>query len=156
MTLSLSNTAMASAIDIGEAADIHPKNKQEVGRRLALAAKKITYGMDIVHTGPRYKSVRFEKGAAIITFSETGTGLEVSDKYGYVKGFTIAGEDQKFQWAKAEIIDAKTVKVYSSDIRKPVAVRYGWANNPDQANLYNSVGLPTNPFRTDNWPGVTE
>ena len=112
--------------------------------------------MDIVYSGPRYQSVRFEKGAAIIKFIETGSGLEVNDKYGYVKGFTIAGADQKFHWAKAEIIDANTVKIYSNAVKKPVAVRYGWANNPDQANLYNSAGLPTNPFRTDDWPGVTK
>lgn len=155
MALSLPNTGMASAIDIGEADDIHPRNKQEVGRRLALAAKKITYGQSIAYSGPRYQTVQFQDGAALIQFKETAEGLVVKDKYGYVKGFTIAGEDQKFHWAKAEIIDKNTVKVYSKEVKMPVAVRYGWANNPDQANLYNSAGLPTNPFRTDDWPGVT-
>lgn len=155
MTLSLPNTGMASAIDIGEADDIHPRNKQEVGRRLALAAKKITYGKDVIHSGPRYKSVRFDKGAAFVKFTDAGKGLMVKDKYDYVKGFTIAGEDQQFYWAKAEIIDENTVKVYAPNVKEPVAVRYGWADNPDQANLYNSADLPTNPFRTDKWPGIT-
>lgn len=156
MTLALRNTGMASAIDIGEADDIHPRNKQEVGRRLALAAKKITYRKDIPHTGPRYQSIQFRDGVAYIKLKEVADGLTVNDKYGYVKGFTIAGTDQKFYWARAEIVDRNTVKVYSKAVKKPVAVRYGWANNPDQANLYNSAGLPTNPFRTDEWPGVTE
>lgn len=155
MTLSLPNTGMASAIDIGQADDIHPRNKQEVGRRLALAAKKTTYGQNIPYTGPRYETVEFRKGAAIIKFSEVAEGLVVKDKYGYLKGFTIAGADQQFHWAKAEIVDGNTVKVYSDAVKVPVAVRYGWANNPDQANLYNSADLPTNPFRTDDWPGVT-
>jgi sialate O-acetylesterase len=155
-TLSLPNTGMALAIDIGEANDIHPKNKQDIGKRLALNALKIAYNKNIVYSGPMYKSVEFKDGKAFITFSETGSGLKTKDKYGYLKGFTIAGTDKKFKWAKAEIVDNKTVVVYSGDIKDPKSVRFGWANNPDDVNLYNVEGLPANPFRTDNWPGITK
>ncbi len=155
-TLSLPNTGMALAIDIGEANDIHPKNKQDVGKRLALNALKIAYKKDIVYSGPMFKSVEFKDGKAFITFSETGSGLRAKDKYGYLKGFTIAGADKKFKWAKAEIIDNKTVVVYSDEIKDPKSVRYGWANNPEDVNLYNAEGLPANPFRTDEWPGITK
>jgi sialate O-acetylesterase len=155
-TLSLPNTGMALAIDIGEANDIHPKNKQDVGKRLALNALKIAYNKDIVYSGPMYQSVEFKDGKAFVTFTETGSGLKAKDKYGYLKGFTIAGADKKFEWAKAEIIDNKTVVVYSENINDPKSVRYGWANNPDDVNLYNAEGLPANPFRTDDWPGITK
>lgn len=155
-TLSLPNTGMALAIDIGEANDIHPKNKQDVGKRLALNALKITYNRDLVHSGPMYKSVNFNEGKALISFTETGSGLKIKDKYGYIKGFSIAGSDKKFHWAKAEIVDNKTIVVYSNNVKNPVAVRYGWANNPDDVNLYNQENLPANPFRTDNWPGITK
>jgi sialate O-acetylesterase len=155
-TLALPNTGMALAIDIGEANDIHPKNKQDVGSRLALNALKIAYNKDVVHSGPMYKSVEFKDGKAYITFSETGSGLKANDKYGYLKGFTIAGPNKKFIWAKAEIIDSRTVVVYSESVTNPISVRYGWANNPDDVNLYNAEGLPANPFRTDDWPGVTK
>ena len=84
-----------------------------------------------------------------------GEGLMTKDKYGYVKGFTIAGKNKKFCWAKAEIVDQNMVKIYSDKVPNPVAVRYGWADNPDQVNLYNYEGLPTDPFRTDDWPGMT-
>ncbi len=149
MALALPRTGMASAIDIGEAGDIHPRNKQEVGRRLALAAKKVTYGMDVPHTGPRFASADFRDGAAYVTFAEVGKGLTVKDKYGYLKGFTLAGKDGTHHWAKAELVDDDTVRVWSPAVASPVAVRYAWADNPDQANLYNSAGLPANPFRSD-------
>jgi sialate O-acetylesterase len=155
-TLSLPNTGMALAIDIGEANDIHPRNKQDVGKRLALNAFKIAYGKDVVHSGPMYESVAFKDGKAYVSFAETGSGLEVKDRYGYLKGFTVAGRDRKFHWAKAELVDDKTVVVYSEEVPDPVSVRYGWANNPDDVNLYNKEGLPANPFRTDDWPGITK
>ncbi len=155
-TLSLPNTGMALAIDIGEAGDIHPRNKQDVGKRLALNAYKIAYGKDVVHAGPMYKEVVFTDGKAMIEFSETGSGLKVKNRYGYLNGFTLAGADRKFHWAKAELVDYNTVVVYSDDVQNPVAVRYGWANNPDDLNLYNMEGFPANPFRTDNWPGITK
>jgi sialate O-acetylesterase len=155
-TLSLPNTGMALAIDIGEADDIHPRNKQDVAKRLALNAFKMAYEKNVVHSGPMYDSVEFKDGKAYISFSETGSGLEVKDRYGYLKGFTVAGPDRKFHWAKAELVDNKTVVVYSEEISNPVSVRYGWANNPDDVNLYNKEGLPANPFRTDDWPGITK
>jgi sialate O-acetylesterase len=156
MALSLPNTGMALAIDIGDADDIHPRNKQDVGKRLALNALKIAYDKEVVNSGPLYKSVEIKNGKAYITFTETGSGLQVNDKYGYLKGFTIAGADRVFHWAKAEQVDAQTVVVYSDEVSNPVAVRYGWANNPDDVNLYNKEGLPANPFRTDQWPGITK
>ena len=146
---------MALAIDIGNSDDIHPKNKQDVGKRLVLNALKIGYDRDIVYSGPMYKSVEFKEGKAYITFSETGSGLLIKDKYGYLKGFTLAGEDKIFHWAKAELVNPATVVVYSDDVPQPVAVRYGWADNPDDVNLYNKENLPANPFRTDNWQGIT-
>lgn len=155
-TLSLPNTGVAVAIDIGEANDIHPKNKQDVGKRLALNALKKDYNKEIVHSGPMYESVKFEEDKAFITFSETGSGLMVKDKYGYLKGFTIAGEDRKYHWAKGKLIDDKTIQVGSEKVPNPVAVRYGWADNPDDVNLYNKEGLPAHPFRTDDWPGITQ
>ena len=154
-TLSLPNTGMALAIDIGEANDIHPKNKQDVGKRLALNALKIAYNKSIVNSGPKFKSVEFKNDKAIVTFSEIGSGLQVNDKYGYLKGFAIAGNDKIFKWAKAEILNNNSVIIYHSEIKNPVAVRYGWADNPDDVNLYNKEGLPAIPFRTDNWPGIT-
>ncbi len=149
MTLKLPNTGMASAIDIGNADDIHPKNKQEVGRRLALNALKITYGKDIVSQGPLYSNVEFKNGKALVSFTQTGSGLEIKDRYGYLKGFAIAGADGKFYWAKAQIVSNNQVEVFSNEVSAPKAVRYGWANNPDDVNLYNKEGLPANPFRTN-------
>lgn len=154
--LALPNTGIALTIDIGEAGDIHPRNKQDVGKRLALNALKIAYGENVVHSGPMFDSVEFDGNLALVTFAETGSGLEVKDRYGYLKGFTIAGADRKFYWARAELIDENSVVIYSDDVPKPVAIRYGWANNPDDVNLYNKEGLPANPFRTDNWPGITK
>ena len=156
MTLSLPNTGMALAIDIGEAGDIHPRNKQDVGDRLALNALRIAYGKDVVNSGPMFSSVDFTDDRAVISFTEIGSGLKVNDRYGYLKGFAVAGADRKFFWAKAELLDENKVIVYSDDVPNPVAVRYGWANNPDDLNLYNMEGLPANPFRTDNWPGITK
>jgi sialate O-acetylesterase len=153
-SLEVANTGMAVAIDIGEADDIHPRNKQDVGYRLSLWARKLVYGEDIVSSGPLYKGQTIEGDRIRLTFTNVGQGLCARDKYGYLKGFTIAGEDQKFVWAKA-IIENNTVVVYSEKVPTPVAVRYAWADNPDDANLYNKDGLPASPFRTDEWPGIT-
>ena len=155
MTLSLPATGMATIIDIGEADDIHPRNKQDVGKRLALSAYKVAYGKDIVYTGPTYESMSIDGNKVYIKLSNTGSGLEVHDPYGYLKGFTVAGKDKKFYWAKAQKVDDNTVMVYSDMVSAPVSVRYGWADNPHDLNLYNKEGLPANPFRTDEWQGVT-
>jgi len=152
MTLSLPNTAMAVAIDIGEADDIHPKNKQEVGRRLALGALNIAYHKDIVHSGPIYESMTVEEGRIRLRFTQTGSGLTARTGES-LRGFDIAGEDKRFVRARAVIMGDEVV-VCSDEVSNPVAVRYAWANNPD-CNLYNREGLPASPFRTDDWPGIT-
>ncbi len=139
------HSATASAIDIGEARDIHPKNKQEVGRRLALAARAVAYGEDVEYEGPTFKSMDVQGSRAILHFDHVGGGLEV--KGSELKGFAIAGPDGKFIWGEATI-DGDTVVVSSPKIDHPTAVRYAWADNP-VANLYNKAGLPANPFRTD-------
>jgi len=156
MTLKVPNTGMASAIDIGEAKDIHPKNKQDVGKRLALNALKLTYGKELEYTGPTYESMKVEGSKATISFSHSAEGLKAKNKYGYVNGFAVAGADHVFHWAKAVVTDKNTVVISSDEVKTPVAVRYGWAYNPDDLNLYNSVDLPANPFRTDTWEGITK
>ena len=155
MTLTVPYTGMAVAIDIGEAGDIHPKNKQDVGLRLALNALKISYGKDIVYSGPMYKSMQSEGNRIRVRFDSVGSGLKVNDKYGYLKAFAVAGNDRVFHWAQA-YLDGNDVVVYSDQVASPVAVRYAWGTNPDDANLYNVEGLPASPFRTDTWPGITE
>ena len=156
MTLSLPNTGMASAIDVGDALDIHPKDKQTVGKRLALSALNVAYHQNIENSGPVYKDMKISGNQVNITFDHVGKGLMAKDKYGYVKGFTVAGADHKFHWAKALLTGANSVVVSSPEVAEPVAVRYGWANNPNDVNLYNSEGLPADPFRTDKWKGITE
>lgn len=152
MTLKLPNTGMAVAIDIGEANDIHPKNKQDVGKRLALNALAIAYGRDVAHTGPLYDSVKFENGKAIVTLKNAVKGLTTRNNEP-VKGFVIAGNDRKFVWADAKI-DGNTVIVSGKKVKSPAAVRYAWADNP-MCNLYDGTGLPASPFRTDEWAGIT-
>ena len=148
-TLVLPNTGMAVAIDIGEWNDVHPKNKEDVGKRLAIAAQKVAYKEQLVYSGPLYKSMRIRKGKAVLLFDCFGSKLNFQDESD-LKGFTIAGADKNFVWAKAKIEGNKVV-VWSDTIKEPVAVRYAWANNPEQANLTNMEGLPASPFRTDQW-----
>ncbi len=151
MTLKVPQTGMAVIIDIGESKDIHPRNKDDVGHRLALAALKITYGKDVVYSGPIYRSLEISGDRIVLDFDNTGSGLIAKDKYGYLRSFAIAGPDKKFVWAKAYIAPGNKVVVMHADIKNPVAVRYAWADNPDDANLYNAEGLPASPFRTDDW-----
>jgi sialate O-acetylesterase len=153
LTLSQPNTGMACTIDIGEANDIHPKNKQEVGRRLALVANKMVYKQECIASGPTYKTSLKERNRIRIIFTNTGKGLSIKDGK-ELKGFAIAGHDRKFYWAKA-IIQGNDVVVYSDKVAEPVAVRYAWADNPE-CNLVNSEGLPAIPFRTDEWKGITQ
>ena len=152
MTLRLPKTGQAVIIDIGEAGNIHPKNKQDVGKRLALAALAIAHGEKITYSGPTYKAMKVEDGKVRLTFDHVGDGL-VAKGGGPLKGFAIAGADKKFVWADAAI-DGQTVIVSSDKVKEPVAVRYDWADNPD-GTLYNKADLPASPFRTDDWPGVT-
>jgi sialate O-acetylesterase len=152
MTLKLPNTGQAVIIDIGEAADIHPKNKQDVGKRLALWALAKTYDQDVVCSGPTYKSMEKKGDQIVLHFDHIGGGL--LDKGGEgLKGFAVAGDDKKFVWADAKIV-GDTVVVGSPKVAAPAAVRYAWADNP-VCNLYNKAGLPACPFRTDDWRGTT-
>jgi sialate O-acetylesterase len=147
MTLGASpNTGMAVIIDIGEANDIHPRNKLDVGKRLALAARAKAYGENIEYSGPIFDSMKIDGNKATIRFQHTGGGLEAKGGEP-LKGFAVAGENKKFVWAKAKI-EGDTVVVWSDEIAKPVAVRYAWADNP-VCNLINKFGLPASPFRTD-------
>lgn len=148
----LNNTGMAVTIDIGEAFDIHPKNKQDVGKRLALAARAQTYGEKIPYSGPMYHRYKIEGNKIRLFFLHTNGGLKTKD-YEPLKGFTIAGLDHKFHWAEA-IIDGNTIVVSCPEVDFPVAVRYAWADNPI-CNLYNGVDLPASPFRTDDWQVIT-
>jgi len=152
MTLSLPNTGMAVTMDIGDPADIHPKNKQEVGRRLALWALAQTYRREgLVYSGPLYKEMKVEGDKIILSFTHTGGGLVA--RGGPLSHFVIAGEDKKFYPASATI-EGETVVVHSDEVAKPAAVRYGW-DNEAMPNLFNKEGLPALSFRTDDWPGVT-
>jgi sialate O-acetylesterase len=147
-TLDVANTAMAVAIDIGEWNDIHPLNKEDVGKRLALAAQKVAYGdEEVVCSGPIYQSMKIQDNKIIITFTNIGSGLTAKGD-GELKHFAIAGSNKEFVWAKAKIEGDKVI-VCNVNITNPVAVRYAWADNPEGANLYNKEGLPASPFRTD-------
>jgi sialate O-acetylesterase len=150
LTLELPHTAMAVTIDIGEATDIHPKNKQEVGRRLALAAEATVYYRDTEFSGPLPGGSQQEDGKIRLSFRHA-EGLKATDG-GKLKGFAIAGEDRKFVWADTSI-EGDHIIVSSPKVPKPVAVRYAWADNPE-CNLTNAAGLPASPFRTDDWPDV--
>ena len=153
-TLALPNTGMAVIIDIGEADDIHPRNKKDVGARLARWALAQTYGRDgLVYSGPLYRSMEREGDAIRLHFDQVGGGLTTPEGEPLM-GFAIAGPDSVFVQAEARI-EGDAVVVSSPYVEDPVAVRYGWANNPE-ATLYNEAGLPASPFRTDEWPGVTE
>lgn len=152
MALHLAHTGMAVTIDIGDAADIHPKNKQEVGRRLALAARAKTYSEKIDYSGPFYQNYRIEGDQIRLSFG-FDNGLKSSDGKA-LTGFAVAGPDRKFHWAEA-VLEGNEVVVRSPKVKHPLAARYGWANNPD-CNLTNRSGLPASPFRTDQWPGVTK
>jgi sialate O-acetylesterase len=151
--LKLPNTGMAVTIDIGNGNDIHPANKQDVGLRLAFNARAKVYGEKIPFSGPIYQSMQIDAGKIIVAFDHIYEGLKTSDG-GKLKGFAIAGEDKKFVWADAEVVEGKLV-VSSPKVKNPVAVRYAWSPNPE-CNLVNSVNLPASPFRTDKWKGVTQ
>ena len=154
------HSGMAVSLDIG-GGDLHPKNKQDVGKRLALWALKNDYGLkDIVPSGPLFKTLRVQGRQARITFDYAECGLMVGEKTGLspvreipggsLKGFAIAGADQAWHWATA-VIDSREVVVSNPDVTAPVAVRYAFTMSPRSLNLYNKAGLPASPFRTDNW-----
>ncbi len=164
--LDIPGTGMAVITDIGAANDIHPRNKQDVGWRLAQWALHQTYGRKrLVPAGPLYRSQKLEGDSIRLSFYHVGKGLMVGRKNGLeptsevtdgkLEHFSVAGDDKKWFWAEAAI-DGDTVVVRSADVPKPVAVRYGFAMNPARANLYNRDGIPASPFRTDNWPRPSE
>ena len=157
----LPHTSVASAIDIGNGRDIHPQNKQDVGKRLALWALRDVYGKkDITVTGPTYKGMKVEGNTVTISYDHIGAGLMAAKKKdpfqpvvatpeAKLASFAISGADKKWHWADASI-DGNTVKLSSAEVAQPVAVRYAYRGNPANANLYNKDGLPAIPFRTDN------
>lgn len=145
--LSVPNTAMVVAIDLGEWNDIHPDNKKSVGERLALAAFKTAYHENVVHSGPLYQSAAIDGNRIVVSFTNEGGGLITNDGEP-LSEFAIAGSDKRFVWAKARIENGKVV-VWSDEVPAPRYVRYAWADNPVNPNLYNQEGLPASPFRTD-------
>lgn len=147
-SLTIPNTGMAVTIDLGEWNDIHPDNKKGVGDRLALIARHFNYGESkLVYSGPIFKETTVKNNKIIISFDHEGTGLKSIDGE-ELSEFAIAGEDKKFVWAKARIVGDK-VEVWSDEVANPLYVRYAWADNPVNPNLYNNEGLPASPFRTD-------
>jgi sialate O-acetylesterase len=147
LALLLPNTGMATAVDIGDPIDAHPRNKQEVGHRLALVARNVVYGEDVVHSGPTYASMQIEGSRIRIRFTDLGSGLWIKGKSASARGFEIAGADGRFVWARAER-DGDDIIVSNDTLQLPVAVRYNWSNMPE-GNLFNKEGLPALPFRTD-------
>ena len=159
--LAIPDTGMAVIIDIGEANDIHPRNKYDVGARLARWALARDYGQkDVVVSGPLFREMKIEGDKARLCFDHAAPGLmvgkkdgrapAVENKDGKLRRFAVAGTDKVWQWAEA-VIDGETVVVSSPKVKEPVAVRYAFSMNPEGANLYNREGLPASPFRTDNW-----
>ena len=146
-SLTVPNTAMVVAIDLGEWNDIHPDNKKTVGERLALAAEKLAYGENIIYSGPLYESSKVEGNKITISFSSVGNGLTTNDGE-ELSEFAIAGADKKFAWAKAKIEGDKII-VWNDNVPNPMYVRYAWADDPVNPNLFNKEGLPASPFRTD-------
>ena len=146
------HTGLAVTIDVGDPKDLHPHRKLEIGQRLALWALGTTYKQPGEYSGPLYRSMRVDGNEMRLQFQHAASGLEARGSS--LEGFAIAGEDRKFHWAQARI-DGDSIVVSSPDVPKPVAVRYAWGDSP-RCNLYNKAGLPASPFRTDDWPGITE
>ncbi len=153
MTLQLANTGQAVIVDLGEANDIHPVNKQEVAVRLARIALARDYGVNLAYRSPLYREMDRGEGRLTLTFDHVGSGLESHD-FNSVLGFAVAGEDRVFHWAQARIVDEDRIEVWSPQVLGPVAVRYAWGDDP-VCNVFSKEGLPLTPFRTDDWPGVT-
>lgn len=147
------NAGTVVITDVGEETNIHPQQKEPVGARLALQARKLAYGENLLASGPAFKSVSFSGGKATVAFSDVGQGLEA--RGGDLKGFALCGADGKFVWASAKIVGQDKVELSSSAVKQPVAVRFGWANYP-VVNLWNKDGLPAHPFRTDSFPVTTQ
>jgi sialate O-acetylesterase len=148
--LGLPATGQAIAIDVGDAENLHPTNKQDVGARLALVAQRVAYKQPVLASGPTYKSHLVRGNRIVVSFTNTGAGLKTTNSDGSLGAFAIAGSDRVWHWANARVL-GNGVEVWSNDVASPVAVRYAWTNSPVSANLYNSDRLPAAPFRTDRW-----
>lgn len=156
MTLSLPNTGMCVTTDlVTNPKDIHPTNKQDVGKRLASLALNNLYRKNMICNGPVYKSMEIKNDQVILSFDNIGTGLYTPDKYGYIRGFEMAGKDQVFHYAKA-FIKGNTVVLFNEKVENPVAVHFGWIGDASDCNLFNKEGYPAVPFRTDEWKTVTK
>ena len=155
MTMSkLPNTGEAVILNLGEATDIHPKNKQDVAKRLARWALAKDYGINVPYQSPAYESmVVTTNGRVNVDFDHVGAKIDTFDVREPI-GFAIAGKDKKFVKAQAKIVDKDTIQVWNDSVKEPVAIRYAWADNP-VCNVQSAEGLPLTPFRTDDWPGVT-
>ena len=149
------NTGMSVTIDVGNANDIHPRNKQTVGYRLAHIALNKNYGNEIVFSGPKFDKKEINGSEIIVSFKDIGSGLKIGNNSTKLMGFEIAGKDQIFYNATATIKNDKII-VYSDKVAKPLSVRYGWADDAGNSNLYNKEGFPAIPFRSDNWMLTTE
>jgi sialate O-acetylesterase len=157
LTLKVPNTGMIVTTDLADPNNLHPKNKADFGYRLAgKVLNKVYNDSTGNYESPVYKTVEFKDGYALINFTNADNGLIAKDKYGYVKGFELAGADHKFYYAQAVIMGNNSVKVWCSQVANPVAVRYAWTDAPYEANLFNKEGMPVNSFRSDNWKGITE
>jgi len=150
----LPQVAVAVITDVGDKDDIHPMKKEPVGARLALLARQMAYGDQVLARGPEWTGMRRDKEKVVLTFESVGDGLKTLDGEAPT-GFAVAGEDKVFHWAKAEIHSGREVHLSSETVKEPVAVRYGWSDFP-VVNLANSSGLPASPFRTDGWPATTD
>jgi sialate O-acetylesterase len=148
--LSLPATGQAITIDVGEAENLHPKNKQDVGARLALVAQPVAYGQRVLASGPTYLSHVVRGNKIVVSFSNIGNGLVSASSDASVGAFAIAGADKVWHWASARLV-GNTVEVWSDGVASPVAVRYAWTDSPENADLYSREGLPAAPFRTDHW-----
>jgi sialate O-acetylesterase len=154
LTLSMPKTGMAVTTDVGNPKDIHPTNKQDVAHRLAVNALKFDYGQDINYSSPRFDKMVVNNDKALISIKHLDGGIVVKNKYGYIQGFEIAGEDKVFHYAQAIYKDNNLV-ISSSQVKNPVAVRYNWSDATEEGQVFNGEGFPLAPFRTDSWPGIT-
>ena len=152
MAAGLPHTTLVVTIDLGQENNVHPPDKADVGKRLALAAERTVYGQDIAYSGPLYKSARIEGSKVVLYFHDVFGGLRTRDGKP-LRGFSIAGADHKFVWAEAQIAGDEVI-VSSPAVPQPIAVRYDWADSPD-GNLTNNSAIPASPFRTDDWSGLT-
>ncbi len=153
--LSTPRTGLIVTIDIGEARDIHPKNKLDVGKRMARWALVDVYKKKLLKSGPMFEKAQVNGSKIVVSFSEVGSGLKLRSGT-RPEEFAIAGADRKWYWAEAKLVGRNRVEVWSPNVTQPVAVRYAFNNNPNNPNLTNDTGIPAGPFRTDNWPGPTD